>query len=148
MLHPAAPRLACVKPVASVHPEPGSNSPLLYLSFLFFISKKTNTQLKKFCLAFAVRAFRHRGAGFRITILDLSTCRIQNLTKSFIISNDSCTTSCLLQLFQCPIGVLFAESSAKLRQLFHSRKFFKNFFSPGPRACRCRRVVSQKRVQR
>ena len=25
----AAPRLACVKPVASVHPEPGSNSPLL-----------------------------------------------------------------------------------------------------------------------
>ena len=23
-----APRLACVKPVASVHPEPGSNSPL------------------------------------------------------------------------------------------------------------------------
>ena len=29
---PAAPRLACVKPVASVHPEPGSNSSLL-LSF-------------------------------------------------------------------------------------------------------------------
>ena len=28
-LDPAAPRLACVKPVASVHPEPGSNSPLL-----------------------------------------------------------------------------------------------------------------------
>ena len=28
MLHPAAPRLACVKPVASVHPEPGSNSSL------------------------------------------------------------------------------------------------------------------------
>ena len=29
----AAPRLACVKPVASVHPEPGSNSPLYkYLS--------------------------------------------------------------------------------------------------------------------
>ena len=23
-----SPRLACVKPVASVHPEPGSNSPL------------------------------------------------------------------------------------------------------------------------
>ena len=31
----AAPRLACVRPVASVHPEPGSNSSLyfLYLSF-------------------------------------------------------------------------------------------------------------------
>ena len=33
---PAAPRLACVKPVASVHPEPGSNSPLLLCCFLFF----------------------------------------------------------------------------------------------------------------
>ena len=28
---PAAPRLACVKPAASVHPEPGSNSSL-YIS--------------------------------------------------------------------------------------------------------------------
>ena len=29
LLHLAAPRLACVKPIASVHPEPESNSPLL-----------------------------------------------------------------------------------------------------------------------
>ena len=29
LLHPAAPRLACVQPAASVHPEPGSNSSLL-----------------------------------------------------------------------------------------------------------------------
>ena len=38
--NPDAPRLACVRPVASVHPEPGSNSPLfLYqlFSFFFFI---------------------------------------------------------------------------------------------------------------
>ena len=32
----AAPRLACVKPVASVHPEPGSNSSLLFILFSFF----------------------------------------------------------------------------------------------------------------
>ena len=31
---PAAPRLACVKPVASVHPEPGSNSSLLNCFFI------------------------------------------------------------------------------------------------------------------
>ena len=31
----AAPRLACVKPVASVHPEPGSNSSLLILFYTF-----------------------------------------------------------------------------------------------------------------
>ena len=29
-----APRLACVKPVASVHPEPGSNSPLYMFYFV------------------------------------------------------------------------------------------------------------------
>ena len=33
----AAPRLACVKPVASVHPEPGSNSSLYIFFILFFI---------------------------------------------------------------------------------------------------------------
>ena len=32
---PAAPRLACVKPVASVHPEPGSNSSLYKISLIF-----------------------------------------------------------------------------------------------------------------
>ena len=39
---PAAPRLACVKPVASVHPEPGSNSSLLYVVFVFSFSEKGN----------------------------------------------------------------------------------------------------------
>ena len=44
----AAPRLACVKPAASVHPEPGSNSSLyislsLSLSFALFNSQKELT---------------------------------------------------------------------------------------------------------
>ena len=34
LLLPAAPRLACVKPAASVHPEPGSNSSLYIQKFL------------------------------------------------------------------------------------------------------------------
>ena len=35
LLRPDAPRLACVKPVASVHPEPGSNSTLyVFVSLL------------------------------------------------------------------------------------------------------------------
>ena len=41
---PAAPRLACVKPVASVHPEPGSNSSLL-LSFSFSFSLLLSLQI-------------------------------------------------------------------------------------------------------
>ena len=47
---PAAPRLACVKPVASVHPEPGSNSSLLYLVFFFF-NQKAKTFFKIIALA-------------------------------------------------------------------------------------------------
>ena len=35
---PAAPRLACVKPAASVHPEPGSNSPLYVIFPIKIIS--------------------------------------------------------------------------------------------------------------
>ena len=42
---PAALRLACVKPVASVHPEPGSNSPLfiLFFSFQFWLIRATDS---------------------------------------------------------------------------------------------------------
>ena len=36
---PAAVRLACVKPAASVHPEPGSNSPLLVIYLYIYIFK-------------------------------------------------------------------------------------------------------------
>ncbi len=49
-LLPAAPRLACVRPVASVHPEPGSNSPLLLISFFFF--SKINKASHYDCFAF------------------------------------------------------------------------------------------------
>ena len=37
LLRHAAVRLACIRPAASVHPEPGSNSPL-YISLLFLLS--------------------------------------------------------------------------------------------------------------
>ena len=52
LLH-AAPRLACVKPAASVHPEPGSNSSL-YISYIsssirhLLISKKLTLSI--FCV--------------------------------------------------------------------------------------------------
>ena len=36
----AAPRLACVKPVASVHPEPGSNSTLYNILYTFVTTRK------------------------------------------------------------------------------------------------------------
>ena len=49
---PAAPRLACVRPVASVHPEPGSNSSLYLLFFFIIPSKRYLTELTSFSLLF------------------------------------------------------------------------------------------------
>ena len=41
--YPAAARLACVKPAASVHPEPGSNSPLLVCKVLYLLVQVSPT---------------------------------------------------------------------------------------------------------
>ena len=38
LLLPDAPRLACVKPAASVHPEPGSNSSL-YIHYILLLAR-------------------------------------------------------------------------------------------------------------
>ena len=46
----AAPRLACVKPAASVHPEPGSNSSL-YISYFSKLSPDTLNSLKELTLS-------------------------------------------------------------------------------------------------
>ena len=47
---PAAPRLACVKPAASVHPEPGSNSSL-YIHYITLSPIPTDSLLKKSTLS-------------------------------------------------------------------------------------------------
>ena len=62
LLPRAAPRLACVKPAASVHPEPGSNSSLYILLYLKFnpallISKKLTLSIF-LCLVLASLYFR------------------------------------------------------------------------------------------
>ena len=46
----AAPRLACVKPAASVHPEPGSNSSW-YIFLLCFESVPSESKIKKSTLS-------------------------------------------------------------------------------------------------
>ena len=46
LLRHAAPRLACVKPVASVHPEPGSNSSWYEFHLFFFLSRRPAARLR------------------------------------------------------------------------------------------------------
>ena len=107
----AAPRLACVKPVASVHPEPGSNSPLLFIFFFLFFSDK-----------------KHR---------PLSPDRWLLLDGGFRPLCLSCLT---VALFQCPLcssepllrrlagRPRFGVASAKVQQIKLPTKLFYNFF--------------------
>ena len=48
----AAPRLACVRPVASVHPEPGSNSSLYSFLFLYYTFEASPDRIDFFLSSF------------------------------------------------------------------------------------------------
>ncbi len=94
---PDAPRLACVRPVASVHPEPGSNSPLLVCLFYFFL----------YCVRNLAQSARFNGV---------------ELTRD-ILSQCSCTT-CLFKICQCSQMLYAAFQTACHKQQFLWRKCF------------------------
>ena len=69
-VHNAAPRLACVKPAASVHPEPGSNSSL-YNSLYLFVCPASLTLLALLlfaCLYLFPQPFQSTSNIFRFLI--------------------------------------------------------------------------------
>ena len=101
---PAAPRLACVKPVASVHPEPGSNSPLLVCLFVFFLLLSRDRAVRQ-APGRIMCCYRIDRAVMLMTLL------LYYFLSIVIIS---------MFLFACPSG----KSVAKLQPLFHSRKLF------------------------
>ena len=101
--YPAAPRLACVKPVASVHPEPGSNSSLLFILFLFLLKSKGTRQII-FCLSVLCRC----GASFKAPQVSgwlIDFFPLVELTSGiFSFKNDSCTvflSIVILSMFSC-----------------------------------------------
>ena len=80
---PAAPRLACVKPAASVHPEPGSNSPLLvyifrYLLFSFVLSLGSVYPLCQF-----IGTVRFDGKLMSFPVIVLSVSLVASLSLFF-----------------------------------------------------------------
>ena len=127
-LVPAAPRLACVKPVASVHPEPGSNSSLL-LSCLFLLCKSFQARhlfLFMFCFHRHDHLCLFRSPSRQNSPPDLSVFRI-----------DSSLLALVLLLFFLSIVILSMSSvgafriqpknCAKLYRSFLLRKFPANF---------------------
>ena len=78
----AAPRLACVRPVASVHPEPGSNSSLYDFFLLFYTTcwLVTETFTRLVLLFFVYCNF------FKDRLLFFIRKRTANLRVSFLFS--------------------------------------------------------------
>ncbi len=144
----AAPLLACVKPVASVHPEPGSNSPLYNISYVHTpcLQHRVNAIAFSFC---SRRRFYQRAKRYSF----LSTVRILLPGNLFFlpISTGKIEASALLYYSRCfmylyqrtlssliprSLGVSppsFPKASAKLQPLSDtnqiSNKLFSNYFS-------------------
>ena len=161
---PAAPRLACVKPVASVHPEPGSNSPLLLILFFFF---SKGSQGKCFCFVclsqdgVATVVFVSRP---QVDCLSLSWWKLTEPNFTAVppvvcsgrfraVPFSLVLLSYLMSNFQCPRASGGAPRSARqsygeipnCQNCFAILTFF--IVSPAPPGC-LSGVASRKRVQR
>ena len=111
----AAPRLACVRPVASVHPEPGSNSSLY----------------KFFCL-FPQPDFRF--SLFKFHLFNLHWRFVSKSTRkdSLIVSPLLYYFCLFFPVFQWTLSVCprrFSESGCKGTHFFFLSKLFYNFFA-------------------
>ena len=153
----AAPRLACVKPVASVHPEPGSNSPLYifyllrqkFMQCLYFINKSTHASSTAVCLYFCPRWPSLSSSFSRIdgSYLLHPDDSIHIILYKVHETSASCTTclSVYVNLFkerlsfcafyitaECskPFGQTpsFSKASAKVHTFYQSTKCFWMFF--------------------
>ena len=95
---PAALRLACVKPAASVHPEPGSNSPLLviycYISFFQIV-----------CLARIQSLFRIDGTSF------LCPCTLKQLSLLVLVALCQCSLCFGFPLSRVALGASLSALS-------------------------------------
>ncbi len=83
---PAAPRLACVKPAASVHPEPGSNSPLFVYSFLFYSLGGLLSDCLFVLTGFLLYRFTCDLIDGRLHCLLVSVCMARNVSTSRSLS--------------------------------------------------------------
>ena len=94
-------RLACIRPAASVHPEPGSNSSLYYcLSFLFFCLM--GSALPSYLLRFLICRI-HALAGPGCSFV-LASSYQRSLSKTSPLSRSSlpCFAGAKVQLFYLP----------------------------------------------
>ena len=117
----AAPRLACVKPVASVHPEPGSNSSLYMYCILVLCFAKEQKKMKIHPAPIQDQLFDiHFSLDFNKGITDCSL--------TFPLCYFPCLCSLSMNSFLTQRGTLPSFAGAKVRQLCETAKYFTNFF--------------------
>ena len=113
----AAPRLACVKPVASVHPEPGSNSSL-YNIFIYKKRRLAWPSIKN-------SHFLFRNDGSYLFLLYYNFC-LWNYVKELLFFVPP-------RLSQDPRGSpCFSFAGAKVQQFRKPPKHYNNFFQKNP----------------
>ena len=147
-LSPDAPRLACVKPVASVHPEPGSNSPLFVsLNLFFFVCCTKLAPCGRSGRFIAVFGFDKEACHVNDPSLVLLIVNIANVSKFSVslpalrLAEKRCKVNAyfsnhqtflgkfLFFLFQpLPEGVVL-KSECKGRHFLHSLQIFTHLFS-------------------
>ena len=114
--HHVAPRLACVRPVASVHPEPGSNSSLYDFFLLFYTTCWLVTETFT-----------------RLVLLFLSIV-ISSRIACFSLSKTDCKSKDFILILQKKIPLfsitapLSRKACAKVRPFPFTSKFFSTFF--------------------
>ena len=124
----AAPRLACVRPAASVYPEPGSNSPLLMLWFVLRLESNVvfgcffYTPFP-FCFFYSPKVL----AFFRQAVLAISFFQgtlwcSASFLRGFFVTHAIITMAVRLPGI-CPIA------GAKVKRFFTDSKSFLLFFS-------------------
>ena len=123
---PDAPRLACVKPVASVHPEPGSNSSLLFI-FYFFSSKKITDKPNLFVLFLSQRPLGLPDLQSNAGLLWNVTKGLSSTRPVGSVALVSCTTSSL-QLFQCSLALPAVGKLCKGTNYFRNPQIFQHIF--------------------
>ena len=117
-----SPRLACVKPVASVHPEPGSNSPLYICFFLFSILNL----IRHLIVSRFISPAEPKPAGQELTFLDLPP------TDALTAAGDAVSyLPVFLRLCKSPLELrprVIPESECKSTPAFPNNQTFRQLF--------------------
>ena len=115
-LFPVAPRLACVRPVASVHPEPGSNSPLfLFQLFVFSFLFGSVDDLLKSVFSPKLRIV------FRVP-QSLQSCSYLVLPVIFLVYRKYFNVRFITFSYPGSPAVFLSESECKVNTFFQNSK--------------------------